>query len=864
MAGTASAERFLEFTVPRPFGITFHKKDDKLAVKAVSQESNAETTGIRRGDTIVAVDWVESNTYDDLMAYLKNNKDKPDTRFKILRTLQGEAAGLRAALLGSARLHKGYTVYEIAVAHDFDSWKIYKRYSDFDSLHSKLSQKFQHALKIPAKCWGSNSESVITDRMQALHQYVKDLVRSHAAIDLVDAFLGDRGSLSSSDVKERFSSGFSLPPPPPRKEEQEASKIPLNPAAHTQLLAPPQFTKEKKLQEIEGHMLHRSEASISFSSLPLEAPPGYSAIDQDHPLEIRRREVETQLDEVTTSLAQRIEQADNLVTSQQAMCDILSLHSNALSESQANFKEQVHRQTEAMGVEASYPDELDALTAETEDRKAAIEAFKAQCKQEAAENKSKREELLSKLLTLESSLLSKRQMKEHIEQFHNGIEERVRMSEAVLAECAAQQATVGAFEHNMRCELQDLSEQQQKNQAKINDIESDMKEMARANEVTAKQLLDDLSEVNAELGALEHTKNLRETHSQNLSNQVVTAPQFNALRAEELERVQNANAEESSNIEDIEAQKRLLEQQLQDLHTAFQEETASAQGALNELVILSDRHNKYKQNLEQELEAATTKMEMLTADGLKHTASFEAFSAETEMVSSQLQALEQSVTDLEEAYKLQESILSEHDLAVKEAFLKNSHQLRLDEVDFSNKKEMLNNLEHQLQNEKARTIEINSHVAQLALMKHCHARCSVNSSQVDALLSEHEATLAKHKENKAQLEDELKADSQSLELQLQEIKSRIDLDNRCKLLRAQYAHELGVNTDSLRQRGCSKFDLSSSSLGSQMSHLQAFYQPTTLSGEIYLQDHTQTLSKDTYTPYTPIVPDVESQELVAS
>jgi hypothetical protein len=84
-------------------------------------------------------------------------------------------------------------LYKIKVVRGFENWIIYRKYSEFESLHLKIQKNsfdVNEIAEFPKKTYFSNSTSVIQERIKKFKVYLEYLTsnRSIMYLDFVQEF----------------------------------------------------------------------------------------------------------------------------------------------------------------------------------------------------------------------------------------------------------------------------------------------------------------------------------------------------------------------------------------------------------------------------------------------------------------------------------------------------------------------------------------------------------------------------------------------------------------------------------------------------------------------------------------------------
>ena len=130
----------------RPFGIGFGERSGRCIILDAVPGKNADRAGICRGDIVERINDCADQTHEGMMAYLNALKTvhdaegtkHPATRFALSRVLRGRRAGLQAVVEGAMNVstkNQCFTVFRIAMANKLGSWRVQKRYSEFEALH---------------------------------------------------------------------------------------------------------------------------------------------------------------------------------------------------------------------------------------------------------------------------------------------------------------------------------------------------------------------------------------------------------------------------------------------------------------------------------------------------------------------------------------------------------------------------------------------------------------------------------------------------------------------------------------------------------------------------------------------------------
>ncbi|KAJ5079610.1 hypothetical protein M0811_14388 [Anaeramoeba ignava] len=116
------------------------------------------------------------------------------------------------------RNRKKYTEYKLVLTRDTEKWKIYKRYSDFHTLHKKLEERFPvESLKFtmpPKKVFGKMKEKVVSNRVSQFNTYLQQILSSETVrqSSLVLNFIGYCPRISGKWTKIQHKGDI----PPPR------------------------------------------------------------------------------------------------------------------------------------------------------------------------------------------------------------------------------------------------------------------------------------------------------------------------------------------------------------------------------------------------------------------------------------------------------------------------------------------------------------------------------------------------------------------------------------------------------------------------------------------------------------------------
>eukprot|EP00656_Telonema_subtile_P053995 TRINITY_DN7939_c0_g1_i1.p1 TRINITY_DN7939_c0_g1~~TRINITY_DN7939_c0_g1_i1.p1 ORF type:complete len:225 (+),score=17.03 TRINITY_DN7939_c0_g1_i1:3-677(+) len=128
-------------TIERPFGASFGNQGDACAASNILEGGNADRAGILSGDTIEQVDdqtWTP--TFHRVATYLKQLPKRTPCTIRFSRALTGVGANLRATITGAFNMYDGFTLFQILASHSAGSWCVYKRFSDFEGLHTDLAK----------------------------------------------------------------------------------------------------------------------------------------------------------------------------------------------------------------------------------------------------------------------------------------------------------------------------------------------------------------------------------------------------------------------------------------------------------------------------------------------------------------------------------------------------------------------------------------------------------------------------------------------------------------------------------------------------------------------------------------------------
>jgi len=584
---TAAATVTVEVSLMRPFGIGFSQRGGRCVIKDVVPDKNADKAGVAKGDVIEKINDCPDQSHEGMMSYLKAQPKHLATRFVLSRVLKGRQADLQAVIAGAMNVsikNQRFTVFRIAMQNKSGSWRVHKRYSEFEALH-KIVGAHAPAAKLPGKKLFGNSTdaTVVQERMVGLNEYLQVLLYNDtiACSDPVDDFLAQNQELyPDSSIIESFDTGLS----------------------NNDLVAESGDGSEK-LSSL------RRQAIEEAGRLGAQALKNVSGALSDQArdlsdMEVKKNELDHKLSQMTADLSVQIEEVKQSHFARTELCNCVSTYQIRLagvlqdnSTEMDTEKRRMHRPT------ARLEAELSDVERNIERIKDELADLKVEREQKTQEDKQLGLSVRLEIDAAERKHAASGKLKAHLNTLKDHLTLDLNHLRAAVEENGAEHVNISAFHQNMLNDSNELKITQADDKVKIESLEAQEKAVIEENDATQKELRSQLDKVEADLAAFQEITQLRQAYESGVTALASGGlEKVTALVEAELARTTAQDEAEALAAGEAEKKNNELVAEMQDTEASFVEKLKNIRSAMNAQVQTSARTDEYSQKVKTELE----------------------------------------------------------------------------------------------------------------------------------------------------------------------------------------------------------------------------------------------------------------------